>query len=84
MLECLAWAQQGKNANEIGLIIGISGRTVEKHIGHAFEVLGVRSRVQAILRARELGLLGPPQQTVQPSRSFQQQNRPRARRRTGS
>jgi DNA-binding CsgD family transcriptional regulator len=57
-LECLAWAQEGKSAGDIGQIIGISGRTVEGHLAKACEALGVRTRVQAVVRARELGLLG--------------------------
>jgi DNA-binding CsgD family transcriptional regulator len=56
-LECLAWVGKGKSAGDIGQILGISGRTVESHIARACEVLGVRTRVQAVLRARELGLL---------------------------
>jgi DNA-binding CsgD family transcriptional regulator len=56
-LECLAWAQEGKSAGDIGQIIGISGRTVEGHLAKACEALGVRTRVQAVIRARELGLL---------------------------
>ena len=57
-LECLAWVQEGKSAGDIGQIIGISGRTVEGHLAKACEVLGVRTRVQAVVRARKLGLLG--------------------------
>jgi DNA-binding CsgD family transcriptional regulator len=56
-LECLAWAQEGKSAGDIGQIIGISGRTVEGHLAKACEALGVRTRVQAVVRARERGLL---------------------------
>ncbi len=56
-LECLAWVQEGKSAGDIGQIIGLSGRTVEKHIANACAALGVRTRVQAVLRARELGLI---------------------------
>ena len=56
-LECLAWVQEGKSARDIGQILGISGRTVEKYVGAACEKLGVRTRVQAVVRARNLGLL---------------------------
>jgi DNA-binding CsgD family transcriptional regulator len=61
-LECLAWAQEGKSARDTGQILGISGRTVEKWLAIACEKLGVRTRLQAVLRARELGILGkgPP------------------------
>ena len=57
-IECLAWAQEGKSAGDIGHILGISGRTVEGHLAKACEALGVRTRVQAVVRARELGLMG--------------------------
>lgn len=70
-LECLAWAQEGKSAGDIGQILGISGRTVEGHLGRACEALGVRTRVQAVIRARELGLLpGAPLPVAEAARTF--------------
>lgn len=72
-LECLYWAQEGKSAQDIGQIIGISGRTVERHLFNACRALGVRRRVQAVVRARDLGLLPveptAPEPTV-PPRTF--------------
>ena len=56
-LECLAWAAEGKTATEIGLILGISPRTVEKHLAHICEAFGVRTRVQAVMKAYKLGIL---------------------------
>jgi DNA-binding CsgD family transcriptional regulator len=56
-IECLRWAQEGKTAWEIGQILGISARTVESYLAIAFERLDVRTRVQAVLRARALGLI---------------------------
>jgi DNA-binding CsgD family transcriptional regulator len=56
-LECLSWAEAGKSARDTGQILGISQRTVEKHLEQAYEVLGVRTRIQAVVRARALGLL---------------------------
>ncbi len=56
-LECLAWVQQGKSASDIGGILGLSGRTVEKHIIKVCGHLGVKTRIQAVVRARELGLI---------------------------
>jgi DNA-binding CsgD family transcriptional regulator len=67
-VECLAWAQEGKSAGDIGQILGISGRTVEGHLAKACEALGVRTRVQAVVRARELGWLtsrAPPRRRDQ-------------------
>lgn len=54
---CLSWVQEGKSATDIGAILGISRRTVEWHLEQACDQLGVRTRLQAVLRARELGLL---------------------------
>jgi DNA-binding CsgD family transcriptional regulator len=56
-LECLAWAGDGKSATEIGMILGISARTVEGHLAKVCEALGVRKRIQAAIKARDLGLL---------------------------
>jgi DNA-binding CsgD family transcriptional regulator len=55
-IECLVWVEQGKSARDIGDIIGISRRTAEEHIAAACASLGVRTRVQAVVRAREMGL----------------------------
>lgn len=57
-LECLTWVQEGKSASDIGGILGISGRTVEGHLQKVCEQFGVRTRVQAVLKARDLGLIG--------------------------
>lgn len=56
-LECLYWVLEGKSANDIGGILGISGRTVEEHLEKACAYFGVKSRHQAAWRARERGLL---------------------------
>ena len=55
----LRWAQAGKSATDIGAILGISGRTVEFHLNEACGRLGVRTRIQAISAAIELGFLSP-------------------------
>lgn len=59
-LECLAWVQEGKSASDIGGILGISSRTVEGHLLKVCDRLGVKTRLQAVLKARDLGLIGPP------------------------
>jgi len=56
-LECLSWAEAGRSARDTGQILGISQRTVEKHLEQAYGLLGVRTRIQAVVRARQLGLL---------------------------
>jgi DNA-binding NarL/FixJ family response regulator len=42
---------QGKTNQEIGLALGISEKTVEKHLESVFGKLGVSSRVEAAVRA---------------------------------
>ena len=49
--EVLSWVAQGKTNREVGMILGSSGRTVQKHLEHIFEKIGVESRTAAILRA---------------------------------
>jgi DNA-binding CsgD family transcriptional regulator len=49
--EVLTWVADGKTAWEIGEILRISQRTVEWHILRATQKLGVRNRMQAVVRA---------------------------------
>ena len=58
-LECLRWAQAGKSSTDIGVILALSPRTVETHLAQACARLGVRTRIQAISLAIEIGLLSP-------------------------
>jgi DNA-binding CsgD family transcriptional regulator len=58
--ECLYWVQQGKSSRDIGVILGISHRMVERHVFRACQKLGVRTRIQAVIRARSLGLIADP------------------------
>ena len=58
--ECLFWVQQGKSSRDIGTILGISHRMVERHVFRACRKLGVRTRIQAVVRARSLGLIADP------------------------
>jgi DNA-binding CsgD family transcriptional regulator len=52
--EVLSWVAAGKTNVEIGLILGISSRTVQKHLETIYRLLGVETRVAAINRCREL------------------------------
>ena len=56
-LECLRLAADGKTSLEIGIILGISHRTVDDYFVDAYRRLGVRGRVQAVARAKELGFI---------------------------
>jgi len=52
--DVVTWVAHGKTNDEIARILNISPWTVKKHLGHAFEKLGVDTRTAAALRAREL------------------------------
>ncbi len=46
--EILMWISRGKTNKEIGIILGSSPRTVNKHLEHIFEKLGVFTRAAAV------------------------------------
>lgn len=48
--EVLAWVAQGKSNGDIGVILGISPRTVQKHAERIYEKLGVETRTAAAAR----------------------------------
>lgn len=45
-LDMLRLVTGGKTNREIGLVLNISEKTVEKHLCRIFEILGVSSRVE--------------------------------------
>ena len=47
--EVFCWVAQGKTNAEIGLILSMSRRTVEKHLEHVYRKLGVGTRLAAVL-----------------------------------
>lgn len=49
--EVLLWVSRGKSNREIGEILTISPRTVDKHLEQIFEKLGVANRASAAARA---------------------------------
>ena len=49
--EVLEWLAAGKTDREIGEILGMSPRTVQKHLQHIYEKLGVETRTAAVMRA---------------------------------
>ena len=54
--EVLSWVAKGKTNRDVGEILGMSPRTVNKHLEHVFEKLGVETRAAAAaLASRELG-----------------------------
>ena len=48
--EVLEWVSRGKTNWEIALILNISARTVQKHLEHIFQKLGVETRTAAAAR----------------------------------
>jgi len=54
--EVLSWIAKGKTNRDVGEILGMSPRTVNKHLEHVFEKLGVETRAAAAaLASREMG-----------------------------
>jgi DNA-binding CsgD family transcriptional regulator len=54
--EVLAWVAKGKTNADVGVILRMSDRTVQKHLEHIYEKLGVETRTTATVRA--LTMLG--------------------------
>ncbi len=48
--EILMWISKGKTNKEVGLILDTSPRTVNKHLEHIFEKLGVPTRTAAVAK----------------------------------
>jgi DNA-binding CsgD family transcriptional regulator len=46
--EILMWISRGKTNKEVGMILDTSPRTINKHLEHVFEKLGVVTRAAAV------------------------------------
>lgn len=57
--EVLYWVMRGKTNRDIGDILGVSHRTVNKHMEHLFEKLGVETRTAAAAVAMQRLKLSP-------------------------
>jgi len=55
--EVLTWAAQGKSAQDIAEILGISKRTVEEHTHSACRKLNAANRTHAVAVAMHEGLI---------------------------
>jgi DNA-binding NarL/FixJ family response regulator len=53
--EVLHWLAAGKTTKDIADILGMSPRTVDKHLQHIFEKLGVETRTSAVAMALKPG-----------------------------
>jgi DNA-binding CsgD family transcriptional regulator len=58
-LECLTWASAGKTSGEISLIVGISERTVNFHMGNCLQKTNSMNRQQAIAKCLFKGVIFP-------------------------
>src|SRR5690606_361253 len=54
---CLEWAALGKTSWEVGVILGLTERTINFHIHNACRKLGVHGRQAAITAALHAGML---------------------------
>ncbi|MFT3733663.1 MAG: DNA-binding response regulator [Rhodocyclaceae bacterium] len=54
--EVLLWVARGKTNRDIADILGMSPRTVNKHLEHIFEKMGVETRTAAADAARKMNL----------------------------
>lgn len=52
--QVLQWVSQGKTNKEIALILELSARTVQKHLEHIYQKMGVESRTGAAAKAYEI------------------------------
>ena len=52
--EIMDWIAEGKTSAEAAIILGISPRTVEKHLEAVFQRLGVENRIAAMRRYLDL------------------------------
>jgi DNA-binding CsgD family transcriptional regulator len=52
--EVMQWLSGGKTDAEIAALLSISPRTVNKHLEHIYEKLGVETRTAAVMRARSM------------------------------
>jgi LuxR family quorum-sensing system transcriptional regulator SolR len=56
-IEVLRWTADGKTASEVGLIMEISERTVNFHVGNSLVKLNATNKTSAVIKAAMLGLL---------------------------
>ena len=55
--EILHWTAEGKTAYEISIILSISERTVNFHVNNFKVKLSSATKILAVLRAKEIGML---------------------------
>ncbi len=63
-IECLEWVLEGKTNWEIGVLIGISARTVQFHLGNCQIKLNANNRIQAGVQALIHGIVKLPRENL--------------------
>lgn len=58
-VEALTWSARGKTSAEIGVIVGLTKRTVDFHVESARHKLGVATRIEAAVKAASGGIIEP-------------------------
>ena len=56
-LECLSWTLEGKTAWELGVILGITERTANFHLGNAIQKLDCDNKHSAVIKAMRMGMI---------------------------
>jgi DNA-binding CsgD family transcriptional regulator len=57
--EILGLVRYGKTNRDVAAVLGLSSRTVQKHLEHIYEKLGVETRTAAVLAWQDPGALAP-------------------------
>ena len=55
--EVLRWTAQGKTASDVGMILGLTTRTVNFHISSAIRKLGTSNKTSAVVLATQRGFI---------------------------
>lgn len=66
-LEVMRWAAEGKTSYEIGIILGLTERTVNFHVAKAIFKLNASNKTHAAVKAAVLGLIVISQPALYPA-----------------
>lgn len=64
-VEVLNQVLEGKSSKEVARLLFVSKRTIDFHLTNIYHKLHVSNRVQAVLRAAQLGLVEPVSEVIQ-------------------